>query len=233
MGPQKGYSNLLKTGAMQANLCAALMFFAHKKSLVLQQYSWAGREFKVITVLVARGPLQPRRSLKAASGKLPKARRNISLSYLPPHGTLSQLPFSSWGFSHLAVSALGNVWERRAAPPHIPPRWWQPSLWGISHRTTWGVCWVCSGRQRIFAAGSKHLGSKPEMTILMNDAGQMKKNRWSHEYSYWSLPDPSEISFHLSHLHSLNSFQVINTNLQKFSNYHSHCFMYPTSPALP
>lgn len=121
MGPQKGYSNLLKTGAMQANLCAALMFFAHKKSLVLQQYSWAGREFKVITVLVARGPLQPRRSLKAVSGKLPKARRNISLSYLPPHGTLSQLPFSSWGFSHLAVSALGNVWERRAAPPHIPP----------------------------------------------------------------------------------------------------------------
>lgn len=27
MGPQKGYPNLLKTGAVQANLCAALMFF--------------------------------------------------------------------------------------------------------------------------------------------------------------------------------------------------------------
>lgn len=31
VGPQKGYSNLLKTGAMQANLCAALMFFCSQE----------------------------------------------------------------------------------------------------------------------------------------------------------------------------------------------------------
>lgn len=122
---------------------------------------------------------------------------------------------SAPGASHTSQSVPSAMFGSRGQPLLTFPLAGGRTLWGISHKTTWGVCWVCSWRQHVSAGGSKLLGSKPEMTILMNDAGQMKKNRWSHERSYWSLLDPSGTIFCLSHLHSLNGFKVIKTNLQK------------------